>query len=169
MEDTLFTLKLDAAWQPIDIIDPFKAFSMVYTGRARVVENHSQQLNALFYFPSVIIVNSYIRKRPVIMSPTRANIYWRDDYKCQYCGNHFPHSSLTLDHVIPKSKGGDKSWANLVTSCNKCNQKKADNTPEEAKMKLFKKPIAPRFSVLRKKPGLEIPTSWKIYIGEKNV
>ena len=164
MEDQLYTLKLDAAWQPIEIIDSFRAFSMVYTGRAKVVENHSQQLNALFYFPSIIICKDYIRKKQVFMSPTRANIYWRDMYRCQYCYKQFNETNLTLDHVIPKSRGGGKSWNNLVTSCSKCNQNKANRTPEEASMKLFKEPVAPRFSVLRARPQIKIPLSWKNYI-----
>ena len=159
-----YTLKLDAAWQPLEIIDSLKGFSMIYSGRAKVVENHPQQFNALFYYPSIIVLNSYVRTRPVFLSPTRLNIYWRDMYKCQYCYENFHHTKLTLDHVIPKSKGGAKSWENLVTSCNKCNQKKGNKTPSEASMKLFKVPTRPKYSVVRTKPHLKIPLSWKKFI-----
>ena len=106
----------------------------------------------------------YIRKEPIFLSPTRSNIYWRDAHKCQYCYEKFPHSKLTLDHVIPKSKGGDKSWGNLVTCCSKCNQKKGSKTPEEANMKLLRVPTLPRFNVLRTKPHVKIPFSWKRFI-----
>ena len=164
MDAKFYTLKLDAAWQPLEIIDSLKGFSMVYSGRARIVENYSQQFNALFYYPSVIVLNTYIRKTPVFLTPTRMNIYWRDSYKCQYCHNKFHQSKLTLDHVIPKSRGGLKSWENLVTCCERCNQKKGNKTPSEASMKLFRVPTKPTFSVLRTKPHLKIPLSWKKFI-----
>ena len=164
MEKKFYALKLDASWQPIEIIDSLKAFSMIYSGRARIVENYTQQFNALFYYPSVIVLKNYIRTKPVYLSPTRTNIYWRDLYRCQYCYNKFPHSKLTPDHVIPKSKGGGKQWENLVTCCQKCNQKKGDKTPSEASMKLFKVPSVPKFSVIRTKPHLKIPLNWKKFI-----
>ena len=164
MDGKIYTLKLDAAYQPLEIIEGLRGFSMVYSGRARAIENHSEMLNALFYYPSIIVLKNYIRKRPVHLSPTRMNIYWRDEYKCQYCCGRFSPSQLTLDHVIPKSRGGQKSWQNLVTCCERCNQKKADRTPPEASMTLFKKPVAPSFNIIRTKPLVKIPFSWKDYI-----
>ena len=92
------------------------------------------------------------------------NIYWRDDYRCQYCHEKFPQAKLTLDHVIPKSRGGGKSWENIVACCGRCNQKKGSKTPSEASMRLFKVPIKPNFSVLRTRPHLKIPLSWKKFI-----
>lgn len=164
MEDKIYTLKLDAAYQPLEVIEGLKGFSMVYSGRAKAIENHSQKLNALFYYPSIIVLNSYIRKKPVFISPTRMNIYWRDKYTCQYCGNKFPHHKLTIDHVIPKSRGGLKTWENFVASCAPCNQRKGARTPSEACMELIKKPAQPKFSVVRTVPSLDIPSSWKNYI-----
>jgi len=83
---------------------------------------------------------------------SRKNVYIRDDYTCQYCGQKFIISELTYDHVIPKSKFNGKrhactNWQNIVTSCIKCNAKKADKTPYEANMKLIKTPIQPRYSI----------------------
>ena len=164
MDDKIYTLKLDAAYQPLEIIEGLRGFSMVYSGRARAIENHSHKLDALFYYPSIIVCKNYIRKRPVHLSPTRMNIYWRDNYRCQYCHKHFGTSQLTLDHVIPKSRGGGKSWQNLVTCCSRCNQKKGDKTPSEASMSLFKEPVAPSFNIVRTKPHVVVPLSWKNYI-----
>ena len=164
MDAKFYTLKLDAAWQPLEIIDSLKGFSMVYSGRARIVENHSQQFNALFHYPSVIVLKTYVRRTPVFLTPTRMNIYWRDMYRCQYCYDKFPQSKLTLDHVMPKSRGGGKTWENIVTCCEVCNQKKGSKTPSESSMKLFKIPAKPKFSVLRTKPHLKIPLSWKKFI-----
>lgn len=166
MEKKIYTLKLDAAWQPIEVIEGLRAFSMVYSGRAQVVENHSYRLNALFYFPSVIVLNSYVRKKQINLSPTRLNVYWRDKYTCQYCNKRFVYSQLTLDHVIPKSRGGQKNWNNIVTSCQNCNQIKADRTPQEASMLLVKEPKRPIYSVLASKPEFDIPEEWKRFIKE---
>ncbi len=164
MEEKIYTLKLDAAYQPLEVIEGLKGFSMVYSGRARAVENHSHKLNALFYYPSVIVLNKYIRKRPIFLSPTRRNIYWRDAYTCQYCGGRFSHNMLTMDHVIPKSRGGLKTWQNIVASCAPCNQRKGSRTPSEASMPLIKVPTQPKFSVVRIIPHVQIPVSWKNYL-----
>jgi 5-methylcytosine-specific restriction endonuclease McrA len=75
---------------------------------------------------------------------TRENIYARDEFTCQYCGKQFHSNELSLDHVYPKSRGGEDSWENLVTCCRKCNQKKADRTPEEARMPILCEPRKPK-------------------------
>lgn len=77
---------------------------------------------------------------------TRKNIYSRDGNTCQYCNKKKPTSELNIDHIIPKSQGGKNTWTNLVCSCIKCNQKKRDRTPQEAGMKLIKRPIKPKYS-----------------------
>ena len=81
---------------------------------------------------------------------SRKNLFTRDNYKCQYCGNSFPYGSLTYDHVVPKSRFNDiksaTNWHNIVTACSKCNRKKGNKTPKEANMKLISKPEKPTFS-----------------------
>jgi 5-methylcytosine-specific restriction endonuclease McrA len=74
---------------------------------------------------------------------SRNNIYIRDNYTCQYCGDHLHESKVTIDHVMPQSRGGKNTWENTVCSCYACNNAKADRTPEEAKLKLKTKPRAP--------------------------
>jgi 5-methylcytosine-specific restriction endonuclease McrA len=170
----LYTLKLDASWRPIEVVDGFKGFSLVFSGRAQVVENYSQLACALFYFPSVVVLNSYIRKRQFRVSPTRNTIFYRDRYVCQYCRKRYSKSKLTLDHVTPKSRGGDKSWTNLVTSCSVCNQKKADKTPYEANMTLLKEPAPPKNSYwnspewLLSRVGNNTPKEWDKFLGVLN-
>ena len=169
--DKLYTLKLDAAWQPIEIVDAYKGFSLVFSGRARVVEEYSHQACALFYFPSVVVLNKYIRKGGIQVPPSRKTVFFRDDYRCQYCGGEFQKYQLTLDHVIPKSRGGPKSWENLVTCCVPCNQKKGDKTPSEASMDLFKEPCAPNRHLwssvgwmMRKHGRRRLPESWDKFL-----
>jgi len=170
----LYTLKLDAAWQPIEIIDAYKGFSLVFSGRAQVVENYSQLACALFYFPSVIVLKKYIRKGGIQVTPSRKTVFFRDNYNCQYCGNKFMKHQLTLDHVIPKSRGGPKTWENLVACCVSCNQRKGDRTPPEASMDLFKVPKVPSHNLwsstdwmMRKHGRRELPTNWKKFLGER--
>jgi 5-methylcytosine-specific restriction endonuclease McrA len=164
VEEKLMTLTLDAAWQPISIISADRGFNMVYSERARAIENYSQKPCALFYYPSVIVCNNYIRTRPIPLSPTRANIYWRDNLTCQYCGKKDLYHKMTLDHVLPKSRGGDKGWLNLVTCCERCNQRKGDRTPPEASMKLVKEPRVPRYDVTRAFRIDKTPVSWDKFL-----
>tara|TARA_R100000231_G_C5207546_1_gene129461 strand:- start:8 stop:493 length:486 start_codon:yes stop_codon:yes gene_type:complete len=158
------TLKLDAAWRPIEIIPAEKGFCMVYSGRAQPIENYTHGPCARFLFPSVIVLKNYIQKKRVSMSPTRKNIYWRDKYTCQYCSGEFRYKQLSLDHVIPKSRGGGRGWLNLVTCCHACNQKKGNKTPSEACMGLIKTPYVPNVSIVDFYHHIDIPTDWLPFI-----
>lgn len=98
--------------------------------------------------PQVIRLFSYdkIPRREVKFS--RKNILSRDDNRCQYCGKHYPATQLSIDHIIPRSRGGSSKWDNLVASCSKCNTKKGGKSPQEAGMKLIRKPIIPPTNLL---------------------
>ena len=161
------TLKLDASWRPKEIIPAEKAFSMVYTGRAQPVENYTHGPCARFLFPSVIVLKNYIQKRRITMAPTRKNIYWRDKYICQYCAEPFKYKQLSLDHVIPKSRGGDRGWLNLVTCCHRCNQKKGNKTPSEASMILIREPSIPQVSIIDFYHHIDVPKNWLNFIARK--
>ena len=94
----------------------------------------------------------------------RKNVVWRDKNVCQYCGGRFSFTDLTMDHVIPKSRGGDKSWTNIVACCKRCNNKKGNRTPEEAKMPLIKKPAIPKWNIHVLLRDKKIPQEWEDYI-----
>lgn len=158
-----YTLKLDAAWQPLEIISSYKAFNMCYSGRAKVVSGFV--INGI-KVPSVIVLHNYIRKFPFRLSCNRRNVFWRDNYQCQYCGHVFKFDDLTMDHVTPKSKGGEKSWENIVTSCKTCNSKKRDRTPKEAKMPLIKRPHSPRVNLLDLNRNIPVHRDWIIFFKE---
>ena len=161
----LYSLKLDASWRPIEIIDSFKAFGMCRSGRANVVEDYDIKAHGSAMFPAVIVLKSYVRKHEFALKCNRGNIYNRDKYTCQYCSyvakNRF---ELTLDHVLPKSRGGPKTWDNIVSSCHKCNEKKAARTPEEAGMKLLKEPRRPKATFIDFYPMNNVPKEWSPYI-----
>lgn len=95
------------------------------------------------YIPRVIKMNYDVAVPTQELPFCRENIFLRDDFTCQYCGQRFPFSELTLDHVFPKSRLGPEIWENMVTCCKECNQYKADRTPKEAGMKLLRRPIRP--------------------------
>jgi len=158
------TLKLDAAWQPIEVISADRGFTMVHSGRAKAVEMYNDGPCPSHFYPSVIVLHNYVRTKRIIMSPTRKNIYWRDKYICQYCGDRFPYSRLTLDHIIPKALGGTGGWLNLVTACMPCNQKKGCKTLSEANMKLVKEPTKPHVSILNFYHINTVPEQWENYI-----
>ena len=100
---------------------------------------------------SSVIKLLYYRHVPIrVQVCSRKNIYVRDGHRCQYCGSRFESVALTLDHIVPRSRGGRSEWGNLVAACSKCNHRKADRTPEEAGMRLLRRPLpatihTPRF------------------------
>ena len=155
-----YSLKLDAAWQPLEIISTYRAFNMCYSGRAKIV---SSSVVDGYEIPSVIVLHNYIRRFPFRLSCNRRNVFWRDSNQCQYCAKVFKFDDLTMDHVNPKSRGGDKSWENIVTSCKGCNSKKRDRTPKEAQMPLIRRPYSPRVSLLDLNRSVPIHDDWKMF------
>jgi len=162
---TMQTLKLDSSYKPIGIVDSFNAFSLVYRGKAVIVESYDTALRTgtkSFPEPAVVVLTRFVDYQFFKIGCTRRNIYKRDSYICQYCQKEFPNSKLTLDHVIPKSQGGLRSWNNLVTSCMKCNQRKGNRLPHEAGMSLNRAPGKPRLRLLDYLG--DVHTSWQPYL-----
>ena len=114
--------------------------------------------------PSIIRLYRYVNLPYKGVMLSRQNIFKRDGGKCQYCG---VTTDLTLDHVIPRSKGGRSTWDNLVTACKSCNSKKGDYTPEEAGMPLARQPFKPSFIMFLRDFSGPIEENWKPYLGKK--
>jgi 5-methylcytosine-specific restriction endonuclease McrA len=121
-----------------------------------------RSVNHLMPYPSVIRLVSYIRVPYRKIELSRRNIHYRDNFKCQYCGAKA--KELTIDHIIPKSKGGDDSWENLVTACKPCNNKKGDSTPEESGMRLLNKPYRPNYIMLIQRYMSAVNEDWKPFL-----
>jgi 5-methylcytosine-specific restriction endonuclease McrA len=138
-------LVLNQNYEPVAICNVKKAIILIYLGKAEVVEQlASQEIRAVSIsmpFPSVVRLQVYIYRpyKPVILN--RKNILRRDRLTCQYCGKK--NQPMTVDHIIPKQFGGKQTWENLVCACVRCNNKKRNRTPEQAGMKLLKKPGKP--------------------------
>lgn len=94
--------------------------------------------------PAVAVLMRHIKPVKSGIKFSRANVFTRDRYSCQYCGHRFKESELNYDHVIPRAKGGRTTWENIVASCVPCNGRKANRTPEEAGLKLLSTPVRPR-------------------------
>jgi len=159
-------LQLNASYEPLRIISAKKALTLVCKGVALVEVPTSIQVHPGIYLPSVIRLRAY-RHVPIrLQVVSRRNIILRDGSRCQYCGQRFESGELTLDHIVPRSRGGRNSWDNLVAACKRDNHRKADRTPEEAGMKLLRRPLpqsihTPRF--LLRSLGLEV-NEWGPYL-----
>lgn len=165
--DTTKTLKLDAGYRPLEIMDSIDALIMCIMDKAVAVESYAEEIlttHKSFSIPAVIVLKRIVNLDNINLKCTRKNIIWRDNNICQYCGQRYVSSQLTIDHIIPKSRGGGNSWYNLVTSCKKCNQDKGPRTPEEAEMYPINEPHKPKPSLLRKIKNHKINKIWEDYL-----
>src|SRR5437762_9266050 len=136
-------LVLNASFEPINVCNERRAVVMIFKGVARVEEHNGHMLHSArltIHAPSVIRLTEYIHIPFERRSLSRKNILLRDHSTCQYCGRQYPPSELTLDHVQPRSRGGESSWDNLVACCKRCNHRKGNRTPEESSMHLLRRP-----------------------------
>ena len=142
-------LVLNADYQPMNTTSFKKGCKLVYKGKAEILvldeDNHVVTSRLTEARPKVIRLLRYIYLPYRQVNLTKQNIFKRDGHKCGYCESK---ENLTLDHILPRSRGGGNSWENLVTCCTRCNGKKDDRTPAEAGMKLRVVPHAPTFSAL---------------------
>ena len=147
------TLVLNAGFEPMHMISWQRAICLVLTEKAEMVSGHTQTIRTVtkeFTMPSVIRLKRYVQlyQRMRTIRCSRKNIFSRDQHTCQYCDIKVAGKEATVDHVIPRSKGGGSTWNNLVTACRRCNIKKGSKKPEQVGLKLKKKPRKPGFSEL---------------------
>jgi len=164
------SLLLNSSYEPMKIVSWQKALILWFQGKVEVIEFHSmvaRSVTSSFQLPSVMRLKSYVRPRSYgAVRFCRENVYIRDNFTCQYCGVKHSTKQLTLDHVVPVSKMGPKTWTNVVASCRECNQKKANRTPEGARMPLLKNPNVPSWLPTTEyefKSG-NIPLTWLQYL-----
>lgn len=153
-------LLLNADYTPLNTINLKRATKMLYKGKVEVVaEDSNVQIYKDFFLPTVVRLIRYISAPYKKILLSRENVFKRDNGICAYCGGT---KHLTVDHIIPKSRGGANSWENLITSCFSCNNRKDNRTPQEAGMKLQFKPYKPNyFSFMTKNIMKE---DWKAYV-----
>lgn len=140
-------LVLNYDFTPLNVTSFKRGFNLVYKGKAEVLKSDEKPLsNGLktFVRPIIIRLLKYIRYYTKKVAPTRNRIFKRDNSQCVYCGSK---KHLTIDHILPRSRGGNNDWTNLATCCFECNIKKSNKTPEEAKMKMNTTPYVPQILV----------------------
>jgi 5-methylcytosine-specific restriction endonuclease McrA len=148
-------LLLNQTYEPLGTVSVARAVIMVFKNTVTVEELDGNRVlrsaRAEFPVPSVIRRRIYInvRRRREASSMKRLRIYMRDKFRCQYCGEKKPGSELTLDHILPRSRGGDNSPVNVVTACVACNNRKGNRTPAEARMPLLTSQSALRVKLER--------------------
>lgn len=158
-------LVLNQDYQPLSVCSVQRSLILLFLEKAELLhdvpERFVHTVRTEYDFPSVIRLKRYIRLPFQEVMPTRKNIMRRDRMKCQYCGNH---GQLTIDHIMPRSRGGQDSWTNLVTACTSCNQKKGNRTPEEASMPLKRKPFKPHHITFLREGIGSVKQEWKPYL-----
>lgn len=161
-------LILNQDYRALTVCSVQKAFILVFLKKAELISeapNHQlRTVSQAFPMPSIIRLFRYVNLPYKGVMLSRQNIFKRDGGKCQYCGST---KDLTLDHVIPRSKGGRSTWDNLVTACKNCNSRKGDNTPEEANMPLARQPFKPSFIMFLRDFSGPVEEEWKPYLGKK--
>jgi 5-methylcytosine-specific restriction endonuclease McrA len=159
-------LVLNATYEPINVCTVRRAVVLLLKDKAEVIEHGDWELHAAtttMTRPVVIRLVSYVRiprdthRRKI----TRRAVFARDDWTCQYCG---ARSNLTVDHVVPRSKGGTSSWDNIVASCAPCNRRKGNASPRQAGMSLTRPPGTPSPHVFIQVASPRIPAAWRAYL-----
>jgi 5-methylcytosine-specific restriction endonuclease McrA len=143
------TLLLNASYEPLRVIPWHRAITLALLEKADILETYDgetiRSAHAEFAWPAVARLRQRVSWRNKGVRFSRLNVYRRDDFTCQFCGQRHAPSDLTFDHVVPKSQGGQTCWSNITTACVPCNQRKANRTPKQAGMALLSEPKEPKW------------------------
>lgn len=159
-------LVLNQNYEPLSVCNVKKAIILLYLGKAELIAALDGKLlrsvSVSMPFPSIVRLSVFVRVpfKKIVLS--RKNILRRDSHKCQYCGRG--DVPLTVDHVVPKARGGEETWENLVCACVRCNNKKGDRTPAESQMTLFRRPIRPNHVMFIRDFVGTVDDRWKPYL-----
>jgi len=161
-------LVLNATYEPLNVVSIRRAVILLLKEKAEIVEAaeawlHAEQL--ALPCPLVIRLVYYVRiPRHFSLPLSRRTILARDFYTCQYCNQQFSRASLTIDHIVPRSRGGETRWENVVAACGPCNRRKGDRTPQEAGMPLQREPRRPRYLALTLLEESSAHQTWNKYM-----
>ena len=158
-------LVLNQNYEPLSICNARRAIILIYQNKAEIVErNHHfvRSPTVSIPLPSIVRLQLYIRipRKRILLN--RRNILRRDNNRCQYCGSQA--GLMTIDHVVPRVRGGGDTWENLVCACTHCNTKKGNKTPEQAGMPLLKKPKKPGHLHFMQQLAGNPDDRWKPYL-----
>jgi 5-methylcytosine-specific restriction endonuclease McrA len=157
-------LVLNQNYEPLNICNGKRAIVLVIGGKAEILESHPVQIKTAvssFPYPAVIRLFYMIKSPRARVKLTRREVFLRDRYTCQYCGRRT--HDLTLDHVIPRSKGGQHIWENLAAACRSCNHRKGGKSLGEARMTLKQQPFEPRpgrYYAIQRRLDVSVHEAW---------
>ena len=161
-------LVLNASYEPLNVCSVRRAHVLVWKGKAEILESLPKGLRSAtdtYPWPHVIRLVQYVRvPRAIQRKISRRALFARDGWRCVYCGTS--SGRLTLDHVVPRSKGGESIWENVVTACAPCNLRKGDRSLEQVGMALKTQPRPPQPVLFIKLAAPRIPHGWTPYLGE---
>ncbi len=161
-------LVLNATYEPLNVVSVRRAVVLLLKDKAELLEAAEAKLHAeraSFDYPLVIRLVTYVKvPRQLSLPLTRRTVMARDQYTCQYCGIQPGKNHLTVDHVVPRSKGGLTVWENVVTACAACNQRKGNRLPSEANMTLHDRPARPRYIAIVLLGHANAPHVWSKYL-----
>lgn len=160
-------LVLNGNGAPLSVVTLADAWGLiedgvVYTNVTDAVAGHLRSAHRKHPIPSVLMLKKYEDVPEMGKSWSKKGVLKRDNYTCGYCGLTPPSSELTIDHIIPQSRGGPNTWGNTIAACFSCNQRKANKTPSEAGMKLLWEPKTPRTNYLVLSGN--VPREWKVFL-----
>ena len=159
-------LVLNSNYAPMTVCTAKRAICLQVLRKIDVIAKYDEKIHSpsiSFNLPSVIKIRDYIRHNDMAVEISRKNILIRDDHSCQYCGTKMT-SHLTVDHVLPRFRGGKDIWENLVTACKPCNQKKGNRTPDEANMPLDHQPKRPNRIHYFQRFVKDLQVDWRPYL-----
>jgi 5-methylcytosine-specific restriction endonuclease McrA len=180
-------LVLNESWMAIHTVPVRHALRLLFTGAARAVQPETYAVHHFdswvdlhvepdepcirtvrlkIRVPEVILLTRYAGQPRPTAALSRRNLFRRDRHTCQYCGRKTSSSELSIDHLTPRSRGGRTTWENCVLACTACNRRKANRTPEEAGLKLLRRPERPRWSPLLEVPVGKVRQSWERFVSE---
>ena len=157
---------MNASYEPLNVCSVRRAHVLVWKGKAEILESLPKGLRSAtdtYVWPHVIRLVQYVRvPRAIQRKISRRALFARDGWRCAYCGT--ASSRLTLDHVVPRSKGGESIWENVVAACAPCNHRKGDRTVEEARMQLRVRPRPPAPVLFIHLAAPSVPDRWQQYL-----
>jgi len=159
-------LVLNSNYAPMTVCTAKRAICLQVLKKIDVIAKYDEKIHSpsiSLNLPSVIKIRDYIRYNDMAVEISRKNILIRDDHSCQYCGTKMT-SHLTVDHVLPRFRGGKDIWENLVTACKPCNQKKGNRTPDEANMPLDRQPKRPNRIHYFQRFVKDLQVDWRPYL-----
>lgn len=155
-------LLLNFTYEALHVTSLRRALKLLIAGKAEIVRTADGKVvrspSVTLSMPSIIRLHYFVSRPHLEVPLTRKNILLRNNYTCQYCGSK-EGKNMTVDHVIPKSMGGESSWENLVCACKSCNSRKRGRSPQAARMKLLSRPKRPKLIPWRPFRK-EVPEAW---------